>query len=232
MLFRSVRSNMKVTTIVDAETGQRRDVTEYPLVALREVLLNALVHRDYSIHTEGKPIQLTMYSDRVEVASPGGLYGRLRVDQLGHTQPDTRNPVLATAMEVLGLTENRYSGIPTVRKQMEAAGLPEPEFIDTQSSFKVTLRKAADGAKAAREIKREAKNQRALCETVAEEDLLAFCSVPRTREELADTLGLGSKSYAISRYVMPLVKKGKLQMTDPDHPKSKNQRFVRISSRE
>lgn len=227
-----VRSNMKVTTIVDAETGQRRDVTEYPLVALREVLLNALVHRDYSIHTEGKPIQLTMYSDRVEVASPGGLYGRLRVDQLGHTQPDTRNPVLATAMEVLGLTENRYSGIPTVRKQMEAAGLPEPEFIDTQSSFKVTLRKAADGAKAAREIKREAKNQRALCETVAEEDLLAFCSVPRTREELADTLGLGSKSYAISRYVMPLVKKGKLQMTDPDHPKSKNQRFVRISSRE
>lgn len=79
---------------------------------MRETVLNALVHRDYSIHTEGMPIQLTMYSDRLEVANPGGLYGRLTVDQLGKVQPDTRNPVLVTAMESLGQTENRYSGIP------------------------------------------------------------------------------------------------------------------------
>ena len=55
--------------------------------AVREVVLNALVHRDYSRYTENMPIQLTMFSDRMEVHSPGGLYGRLTLDQLGKVQP-------------------------------------------------------------------------------------------------------------------------------------------------
>ena len=47
---------------------------EYPLDALREAVLNALVHRDYSTHTENMPIQLIMFYDRVEIRNPGGLY--------------------------------------------------------------------------------------------------------------------------------------------------------------
>ena len=223
-----VRANMRVATFVEEETGQRKDVFEYPMIAIREVLLNALIHRDYSIHTEGKPIQLTLYSDRMEVTNPGGLYGRLRVDQLGQVQPDTRNPVLATAMEVMGLTENRYSGIPTIRKQMAEAVLPEPEFLDTQSSFRVTLRKAISGIEEAPALRREREKPPAISRNAIEEALLGFCSVPRTRKEIADALGLDSTSYAIGRYVMPLVKAGKLRMTDPDHPKSKHQRFARI----
>ena len=70
--------------------------------AVREAILNALVHRDYSLHTEGMPIQLIMYSNRIEITNPGGLYGRLTPDQLGNAPPDTRNPVLVTAMETLG----------------------------------------------------------------------------------------------------------------------------------
>gem|GEM_PF-252405 len=78
-----VRNNMQVSTRIDPATGRRIDRPEYPLDAVRETILNALVHRDYSIHTEGMPIRLTMYSDRLEVANPGGLYGRLTVDQTG-----------------------------------------------------------------------------------------------------------------------------------------------------
>ena len=110
-----VRTNMRTATKIDPKTGERMDVTQYPITAVREAVLNALVHRDYSFHTEGMPIQLVMYSDRMEITNPGGLYGRLTVDQLGQAQPDTRNPVLVTAMETLGKTENRYSGIPTIR---------------------------------------------------------------------------------------------------------------------
>lgn len=69
-----VRNNMQVSTRIDPATGRRIDRPEYPLDAVRETILNALVHRDYSIHTEGMPIRLTMYSDRLEVANPGGLY--------------------------------------------------------------------------------------------------------------------------------------------------------------
>lgn len=215
-----VRANMRVAVTIDEATGQRKDVHEYPIVAVREVILNALVHRDYSMHTEGRPIQLTMFDDRIEVVSPGGLYGRLRVDQLGKVQPDTRNPVLATAMEVMGLTENRYSGIPTIKKQMEAAGLPEPEFVDTQSSFAVTLRNGR--AKIARAVM---PGKRQMKESI-EQQLLDYCQSPRTRAEIAAMLGLSSQAYAMSRHVAPLLKEGKLRMTDPDRPRSKNQRFV------
>lgn len=102
-----VRTNMRTATKIDPKTGKRIDVPQYPVIAVREAVLNALVHRDYSFHTEGMPIQLVMYSDRMEITNPGGLYGRLTVDQLGQEQPDTRNPALVTAMETLG--KNRES---------------------------------------------------------------------------------------------------------------------------
>ena len=71
---------------------------------------------------ESKPIQITMYNDRIEISNPGRIYGRIRADQLGKMQPDTRNPVLATALETLNVTENRYSGIPAIRRAMERFG--------------------------------------------------------------------------------------------------------------
>lgn len=96
-----VRNNMQVSTRIDPGTGRCIGRPEYPLDAVRETILNAL-HRDYNIHTEGMPIQLTMYSDRLEVINPGGLYGHFTVDQLGKMQPDARNPVLVTAMGIAG----------------------------------------------------------------------------------------------------------------------------------
>lgn len=86
-----VNRNMRVKTIVDPETGKRKDRTDYPITAIREAVLNALVHRDYSIHTEGMPIQLIMFENRMEIRNLGGIYGRIRIDKLGKVQPDTRN---------------------------------------------------------------------------------------------------------------------------------------------
>lgn len=63
-------------------------------------------------------------------------------------QPDTRNPVLALALETLRITENRYSGIPTIRREMEKFHLREPEFADERGSFTVTFYKAGNISKA------------------------------------------------------------------------------------
>lgn len=136
-----IRKNTRTKIIIDPETGKRSDRSDYPETAVREAILNALVHRDYSIHTEGMPIQLLLFEDRLEVRSPGGLYGRLRIDQLGKIQPDTRNPVLAVAMEALGETENRYSGIPTMRRELKQAGMQPPEFCNERGTFVVCFRK-------------------------------------------------------------------------------------------
>lgn len=76
-----VRKNMRTKTIIDRDTGRRQDRTDYPMAAIREAVLNALVHnRDYSIHTEGMPIQILMFDDRMEIRNPGGIYGRIRID--------------------------------------------------------------------------------------------------------------------------------------------------------
>ena len=131
--------NMKVRTVVDAQTGERRDVPEYPLIAIREAILNALIHRDYSLHTEGTPIQIDFFTDRLEIHSPGALYGRMTVEQLGQGRPDLRNSTLAVMAETLTQAENRYSGIPTMRREMAAMGLPEPVFENRRNEFVVTF---------------------------------------------------------------------------------------------
>lgn len=136
-----VHKNTRTKIIIDPETGMRSDRSDYPKAAVREAILNALIHRDYSIHTEGMPIHLLLFEDRLEIRNPGGLYGRMRIDQLGKVQPDTRNPVLAVAMEILGETENRYSGIPTIMREMRQAGLQPPEFRNERGTFVVCLKK-------------------------------------------------------------------------------------------
>lgn len=89
-----VRRNSRTKTIVN-EDGTRKDKPEYPIIAVREAILNALVHRNYSIHTENIPMRIEMYRDRMEIMSNGGIYGKISVDALGKVRPETRNVVLA-----------------------------------------------------------------------------------------------------------------------------------------
>lgn len=211
-----VRRNMKTKTIIHSDSGRREDRTDYPMTAVREALTNALVHRDYSMHTEGMPIQILMFEDRMEIHNPGGIYGRLRTDQLGKMQPDTRNPVLAAALEVLGITENRYSGIPTIRRAFAEYGMREPEFSSKRGHFAVIFHKETQTRRMANMLQDNSANIY---------DLLAFCRTPRTRKEICDYLGLSSMSYAIQIYIMPLVEQRLIKLTIPDKPKSPKQLY-------
>ena len=208
-----VNRNMRIKTIINPHTGKREDRPDYPITAVREAVLNALVHRDYSIHTEGMPIQLIMFEDRMEIRNPGGIYGRIKIDQLGKVQPDTRNPVIASELEVLKVTENRYSGIPTIRRMMQEYDLQQPEFIDERGSFIVKLYK-------------DVLEQTAVeMDRVDNRELLLFCKTPRTRKEISDYLGMNSVTYAIQTRVMPLVERGIIKMSIPEKPKSPKQLF-------
>lgn len=214
-----VRKNIKTSVVIDKD-GKRTDRPEYPLSAVREAVLNALIHRDYSIHTEGKPIQLVIYKDRLEVTNPGGLYGRMSIDQLGKVQPDTRNPKIATIMELLNKTENRYSGIPTIYREMRLANLPEPVFFDSRGEFVVKL---YNGLVEDEDIHSEDTEEKSYAIRI-----LDFCKTPKNRQEIAEMLGLKSVAFAIDRYVMPLIGKNLLAMTLPDKPRSKNQKYYTV----
>lgn len=219
-----VRRNMKNSTRIDSITGKRIDRPEYPIVAVREALLNALVHRDYSIHTEGKPIQLIMYSDRLEIKNPGGIYGRITIDQLGKVQPDTRNPVMVNQLEMLGVTENRYSGIPTIKKAMKEAGLVEPIFREERGEFIVTLsNKETNMLNSIVWVTKKNPKYK-----MGDKELLAYLSEERTRQEIVDFLGMDSVTYAMQKYINPLIEAGKVKYTIPEKPKSRNQRYIAV----
>jgi ATP-dependent DNA helicase RecG len=209
-----VRRNVKSRTIV-GEDGKRADKIEYPLTAIREIILNALIHRDYSVHTETAPIRIAFFTDRLEVENPGGLYGRLTLDSLGKVIGDIRNPAIAAGLEIIIASENRNSGIPTIRREMEAAGLPEPVFESVRGTFKVTLYNAKPQAEHIGNAK----------EHDAIGDLIRFCNTPRTRGEIAKFLSLTSVSYMMRTTINPLIAEGKLKLTIPDKPKSRYQKY-------
>ena len=209
-----VRKNMKVKTIIDSETGMRNDRTEYPVIAVRELVLNALIHRDYSIHTESAPITITMYSDRMEIENPGGLYGRMTLDSLGFVSADTRNPYIAGALEIMGETENRYSGIPTIRSAMKNAGLPQPVFVNNRGVFKAILYNEIVSEKGNRDLASR---------------ILDFCSVPRSRKELEEKFKEEiTIAYLMSKHMKPLIAENKIALTKPESPKSKDQKYFTI----
>lgn len=214
--------NMKVSTIIDSETGKRTDKTEYPIKAIREAVLNAVIHRDYSVHTEGTPIQLNMYKDRIEIHSPGNLYGRMTVEQLGIAKPDLRNPALAVMTETLTGAENRYSGIPTIRREMRNSGLRPPVFENRRNEFVVIL---YNDNETQAEVVREECNYGISNSDNIEQKILLFCEQPKSRAEITEMLGVKTAFYVMDKYVSPLVKDGKLVMTIPNKPKSKYQKY-------
>ncbi len=203
-----VIKNSRTKTIIN-EMGRRADKPEYPIVAVREAIVNALVHRDYSIHTENVPIRIEMYRDRLEITNSGGLYGKISIDALGKVHPETRNATLANMLELLHVTENRYSGIPTMRSECIKAKLPAPIFSVLHGEFKVIM-----------------KNGYYSDNMDLDDAVIEFCSVPRSREELTAFVGK-SRNYVMTKVVLPLVEKGKLQLTIPEKPKSNNQKFVK-----
>lgn len=110
---------------------------DYPLGALRETLVNALVHRSYE--GTNAPIRILWFDDRLEVHSPGGPFGVVTADNFRRTT-DYRNPNLAAAMKSLGYLNRFGRGIARTEAEMRRNGNPAPEFEIGQSWWTVILR--------------------------------------------------------------------------------------------
>lgn len=113
------------------------EVPALPLFALREAIVNAVCHRDYSL--VGANIQVRLFADRLEVQSPGGLPGPVTVENI-LTESYARNPRVADILRDLGYVERHGLGIDNMFTSMEESHLPPPEFSNTATSFTVTLR--------------------------------------------------------------------------------------------
>lgn len=123
---------------VAATTLREQTVTDYPKAALRELLMNAVMHRDYESNA---PVRFYWFEDRIEIQNPGGLYGAAAHDF--PRQNDYRNPVIAEAMKILGYV-NRYGrGVIRAEQELLQNGNPKPEFKFSSSTHTlVTVRRA------------------------------------------------------------------------------------------
>jgi ATP-dependent DNA helicase RecG len=142
----TLRRNLAVRAVI-SDRGGRVDEIEYPLEAVREAVVNALMHRDYSPVTRGTQVQIELFPDRLVVRSPGGLYGGVLIDELGEEGiSSSRNAVLASILADTYLpssndlvAENRSSGIPAMLDVARRRGLPRPTFRSAISNFVVTM---------------------------------------------------------------------------------------------
>ena len=114
-------------------------VHDYPEPAMRELLVNAIVHRAYDFET---PIRISLFSDRLEILNPGSFYAPINEHTLRDGLSRYRNPIVAQAFRKMNLIEKQGIGINSVFTLCANAGLPEPRFQELEQHVKVVLYKS------------------------------------------------------------------------------------------
>ena len=221
-----IRNNSKVR--FEKKARYRVDKPDYAERAVTEALVNALIHRDYLMM--GSEVHIDMYDDRTEIYSPGGMYQSKPIQEynIDDVESVRRNPIIADLFHRMKFMERRGSGIRKIFD--ETAKLPgytadfKPEVRSTPASFHVVLKNVnyLAGEQDGEQDSEQDGEQDAMIEK-----LLDFCSKPRSRQEIANFLQIKSRPYLSRVYLVPLLEAGKIQMTLPEKPSSKNQKYIR-----
>ncbi|MDR2196447.1 MAG: putative DNA binding domain-containing protein [Coriobacteriales bacterium] len=124
----------------DFDRLQRVETYELPIAAIREAIVNGQVHRfmESTMH-----LQVLLFDDRLEVSSPGALYGGLTLEMALAGNVTVRNRVVAETFKQMGLFENWGTGLQRIKESCEAMGLPEPEFQEIGDTFRVNIYREA-----------------------------------------------------------------------------------------
>lgn len=129
---------LNVHVRLDPTASPHIERPDYPVTALKQVIGNALMHRTYEVSA---PVRIYWYTDRVDIESPGGLYGRVNEGNFGQRgATDYRNPALAAGLKVLGFVQTFGVGINIARRACSDNGNPQPEFAFSTSHVLCTLR--------------------------------------------------------------------------------------------
>lgn len=130
-IMRNTRLSAEIHSI------RRKDISEYPPIAIREALINALVHCDYSI--TGSRIQIAIFNNRLEVQNPGMLPFGFTLEDLKSGVSRVRNRVIVRVFNELNLMEEWGSGYKRIVEACNAGGYPEPEWQELGATLRVTF---------------------------------------------------------------------------------------------
>ena len=215
------RLDAENTVYAKIEYKGRKEVEMIDKAALKEAVINAVVHNDYSY---GNSPIIELYSDRIEITSAGGLPQELSQEEFleGVTAP--RNKELIRVFKDVDLIENIGSGVLRILDAYDKSCF---KFMDhfLRVSFKYRanpFKYDTEQVKPNKITEQEKTNKK--------EDkinlILEFCKEPKSVKEIMEYIGLKHRPTFMYDYLNPLLEKGKLQMTIPDKPKSRNQKYV------
>lgn len=135
-----ISSHLRIAGKVPKDFSLRNDTAEYPLDALREATVNAIVHRDY--YDPSGYTEIAIYDDRIEVWNNGLLPSGITIPDLVKPHRSIlRNPLIAKAFFLYGAVESWGRGTLKILDLCQKAGLPEPEYAENSGGVEVTLRK-------------------------------------------------------------------------------------------
>jgi len=189
----------------------REDIYEIPFEVLREAIVNAIMHRDYSI--AGTQVSIEVYDDRVEIVNPGGLLKGLSIKELG-TLSIRRNELIADLFFRLHKVERIGMGIKKMKEAMTTAGLREPVFA-SDAFFRATFQRLPEFALKEKEVEKGSEKKFGEGSEKSSEKVLAFLKENNTASarKVAEALNLSPR--AVEKQIAALKKAGKLKRIGP-----------------
>lgn len=207
-----IKKHLNVKSVISGKS-QREDVWDYPLSALREILTNAVCHREYG---DLGDIQIKIYDQSLQIWSPGFLPFGMTVEELlrpNHSSKP-RNRLIAQVFYDMGMIEQYGSGIERVIEACVLSGLPEPEFGNFSRGFQVVFpAMLMDAPQVAPQV------------TPQVGKLLSVIKGAMDRETLQKAAGLHARKNFRLLYLIPSLKAGLVEMTIPDKPNSRLQKY-------
>ncbi len=223
----------KIARRVGARSAGAQAPVEYelPAGAVTEAIVNAVAHRDYASHASA---QIMLFADRLEVWNPGELPPQLTFELLMRPHASIpRNPLIAEPMFLARYAEKAGSGILDMIARCREAGLPDPRFHQTGGQFVQTLMRAAPSTTP---VTGEVTGEVGRVTLAAagkvmspEERLLAALDGEKSRQELQEALGLRHEDHFRAAYLQPALDAGLIEMTIPDKPTSRLQKYRRTA---
>lgn len=198
--------------------ARRENIPEYPVKALREAITNGIMHRDWFIG--GANVFVEIYSDRIEVVSPGSLPLGMTHADLG-SRSVRRNEIIADLLHRARMIERAGTGISRILNETRNLGCPDPKF-ESNGFFVATFWQNPDVYAS------DAPNKsgRAVEEFPLEVVLLTRCMAGEmTRKSIQDSLDLHHVPHFRKKYLQPALDAGLIEMTMPDKPRSPNQAY-------
>ena len=212
----------------------RNDRWEYPIIAIREVIRNAVIHRDYALN--GKDIKIAIFDDKIEITSPGKLMPSVDYSLMDSGQSDIRNKILAPVFKKLGIIEQWGNGLRLIADELETYPEIKLNWKEPGIAFRVTFTNTVYqhqqnfeqefieiGTKLGLGWDQVGTKLAPGWDQVIQ--ILEFCYQPKAIQEVMDVLNWSSRTKFRNKFINPLLETSLISMTIPEKPSSSKQQY-------